>query len=129
MPSCQQTDVHMFGRCLRHRTKSGVVAALFALVAALSLVLAAVVWHVAHRVAVLYRGRIVESGPTEQVCEDPRHSCAQALLAAAPVPDPAEQRKRRERRTELVERHHLATKPLVPTSCLPPLTAIPPKQP
>ncbi|HEX5113721.1 MAG TPA: oligopeptide/dipeptide ABC transporter ATP-binding protein [Pseudonocardiaceae bacterium] len=58
----------------------------------------AVIRHVAHRVVVLYRGHVLETGPTAQVCDQPRHPYTQALLAAAPVPDPvARQRKRRDR--------------------------------
>jgi oligopeptide/dipeptide ABC transporter ATP-binding protein len=55
----------------------------------------AVVRHVSDRVAVLYRGRLMETGTAQEVCERPRHPYTQALLAAAPVPDPAEQRRRR----------------------------------
>ncbi len=55
----------------------------------------AIVRHVADRVAVLYRGQIVETGSTAQVCDDPRDPYSRALIAAAPVPDPAEQRRRR----------------------------------
>jgi oligopeptide/dipeptide ABC transporter ATP-binding protein len=56
----------------------------------------AVVRHVAHRVIVLYRGAIVEQGPTEEVYAHPRHPYTQALLDAMPVPDPRLQRERRE---------------------------------
>ena len=55
----------------------------------------AIVRHVADRVAVLRRGRIVETGPTEQVYENPREAYTRALIAAAPVPDPEQQRRRR----------------------------------
>ncbi|HEY0449193.1 ATP-binding cassette domain-containing protein [Actinophytocola sp.] len=55
----------------------------------------AVVRHIAHRVVVLYRGRVVESGPTSQVCDHPQQPYTQALLAAVPDPDPVEQRARR----------------------------------
>jgi len=46
-----------------------------------------VVRQVADRVAVMYLGRIVETGPTEQVWSDPRHPYTQALVAAIPRPD------------------------------------------
>jgi ABC-type microcin C transport system duplicated ATPase subunit YejF len=45
--------------------------------------------HVCQRVAVMYRGRIVETGPTTAVYESPRHAYTQALLAAAPAADPS----------------------------------------
>ncbi|GCB44854.1 ABC transporter ATP-binding protein [Streptomyces sp. NL15-2K] len=49
----------------------------------------AVVRQVSHRIAVMHRGRIVESGPADEVCEDPRHPYTAALMAAAPDPVPA----------------------------------------
>ncbi|WP_432843944.1 ABC transporter ATP-binding protein [Dactylosporangium sp. CA-092794] len=54
-----------------------------------------VVEHVSHRVGVMYLGRIVESGPTEEVYERPVHPYTSALLDAVPVPDPVVQRRRR----------------------------------
>jgi oligopeptide/dipeptide ABC transporter ATP-binding protein len=54
----------------------------------------AVVRHLAPRVAVMYLGRIVEEGPTAALFTSARHPYTQALLSAAPVPDPARQRRR-----------------------------------
>ena len=48
-----------------------------------------VVRHLADRVAVMYLGRIVESGPTARIFEDPRHPYTRALLEAVPSVDPA----------------------------------------
>jgi oligopeptide/dipeptide ABC transporter ATP-binding protein len=55
----------------------------------------AVVKHIAARVAVMYLGRIVESGEAKQIFAEPRHPYTQALLSAAPVPSTARSRARR----------------------------------
>jgi hypothetical protein len=47
-----------------------------------------VVAYLAHRVAVMHLGRIVEIGPTRSIYANPAHPCTEALLSAAPVPDP-----------------------------------------
>ncbi|WP_404801154.1 ABC transporter ATP-binding protein [Acuticoccus sediminis] len=51
-----------------------------------------VVEKVAHRVAVMYLGQIVEIGPRAEVFDNPRHPYTQGLLAAVPVADPAQRR-------------------------------------
>jgi oligopeptide/dipeptide ABC transporter ATP-binding protein len=48
----------------------------------------ALVEHISTAVAVIYLGRVVESGPTESVFAAPAHPYTQALLAAVPHPDP-----------------------------------------
>ena len=54
----------------------------------------AVVRQIAHRVAVMYLGVIVEEGPSETVISRPRHPYTRALISAVPVPDPERQRMR-----------------------------------
>jgi len=56
----------------------------------------AVVGMLADRIAVLYRGRLVEMGESAQVLQDPRDPYTRRLLASVPVPDPVEQERRRE---------------------------------
>lgn len=63
-----------------------------------------VVRHMSHRVAVLLRGHIVESGPAELVTGSPGHPYTQALLLAAPVPDPRQQACRRRDRVPAAAR-------------------------
>ena len=48
----------------------------------------AVVERVAHRVGVMYLGRIVEIGSRAQVFENPQHSYTKSLIAAVPIADP-----------------------------------------
>jgi peptide/nickel transport system ATP-binding protein len=62
----------------------------------------AVVDLLAHKVVVLQDGRVVEQGPREEVLRHPREEYTKRLLAAAPVPDPTEQRRRREDRHKLL---------------------------
>lgn len=46
------------------------------------------------RVGVMYRGKLVEIGPTEAVFARPRHDYTRALLSAIPMPDPIRERQR-----------------------------------
>jgi oligopeptide/dipeptide ABC transporter ATP-binding protein len=48
----------------------------------------AVVRHFCDRIAVMYLGKIVEQAPTDELFANPRHPYTQALLAAAPRPEP-----------------------------------------
>ncbi len=51
-----------------------------------------VVAYLAHDLAVMYLGRIVERGPVDTVLSDPRHPYTQALLSAVPTTDPEQER-------------------------------------
>ncbi len=50
--------------------------------------------HLCDRVLVMYLGRIIEMGPTEEVFNRPRHVYTRALLSAIPIPDPTVKRER-----------------------------------
>ena len=56
----------------------------------------AVVDTLAHRIGVLLRGELVESGHGPEVLQDPQHPYTRRLIASLPVPDPVEQARRRE---------------------------------
>jgi oligopeptide/dipeptide ABC transporter ATP-binding protein len=65
-----------------------------------------VVRHLSHRIVVLYHGRVMEQGPAIQVYQHPRHPYTQALIDAAPVPNPKLQRQKRN------ARNHTTTTPI-----------------
>lgn len=49
----------------------------------------AVIRYFCDRVAVMYRGKIVEIGETEQIIKDPQHAYTKALLSSVPIADPS----------------------------------------
>ena len=58
----------------------------------------AVVDILAHRIAVMQDGRLVEEGDRDSILKSAKNEYTRRLIAAVPVPDPAEQKKRREAR-------------------------------
>ena len=64
----------------------------------------AVVDILAHRIAVMHHGKLVESGTRDQILRGAKDPYTQRLIAAVPVPNPEEQRVRREARAALLER-------------------------
>mgnify|MGYP000033989249 FL=1 len=58
----------------------------------------AVVDILSHRIAVMQQGRLVEVGPRDEILKRPKDPYTQRLIGAVPVPDPAEQARRREAR-------------------------------
>jgi len=70
----------------------------------------ALVKHIADRVAVMYLGRIVETGTVEAVYEKPAHPYTQCLLSAMPIADP-ELERNRARQTPLGELPNPANPP------------------
>ncbi len=58
----------------------------------------AVVDILAHRIAVMHNGKLVEQGTSDQILRSPKDPYTQRLISAVPLPDPAAQRMRREER-------------------------------
>jgi oligopeptide/dipeptide ABC transporter ATP-binding protein len=56
----------------------------------------AVIRHVSNRVAVMYRGKLVETAPAATLYATPRHPYTQLLLRSVPVPDPKAETLRRQ---------------------------------
>ncbi len=63
----------------------------------------AVVEILARRIAVMHHGRLVELGTREQILNNPAQDYTRRLIAAVPVPDPEEQRRRRIARDAILE--------------------------
>ena len=55
----------------------------------------AVVEQIAHKIAVMYCGRMVETGPRDSVCTEPSHSYTKRLMSSIPVADPGSRPKSR----------------------------------
>jgi len=60
-----------------------------------------VVRHITDRMAIMYLGRFVEQGPTEEIFANPRHPYTEALLSANPEPDPDARHERVEIKGEV----------------------------
>jgi peptide/nickel transport system ATP-binding protein len=60
-----------------------------------------VVHHMSHRIAVMYKGKIVEEGIAWKVAVNPDHPYTQRLLLSSPVPDPDKQAARRLERIQM----------------------------
>jgi oligopeptide/dipeptide ABC transporter ATP-binding protein len=67
-----------------------------------------VIEHISTRIGVMYVGKLVEVGTSQQICVNPKHPYTQALLSAVPVPDPA------------AKKHRIVLKGDVPTPIDPP---------
>jgi len=53
-----------------------------------------VIEHISTRIGVMYLGKLVEVGTSQQICSVPKHPYTQALLSAVPIPDPAAKKQR-----------------------------------
>jgi peptide/nickel transport system ATP-binding protein len=67
--------------------------------------------YMCNRIAVMYLGKIVEMGPTDDVIQQPLHPYTEALIAAVPVPDPTV------KRTEIVLKGEIPSAVNPPPGC------------
>jgi oligopeptide/dipeptide ABC transporter ATP-binding protein len=65
----------------------------------------------AHQIAVMYLGRIVESGPAREVLANPRHPYTQALISVIPVPNP------RQRQAHVILQGETPNPIYIPSGC------------
>jgi ABC-type glutathione transport system ATPase component len=70
----------------------------------------AVVERVSHRIAVMFGGQIVETGPTDRVLTHPKHAYTRHLLSAVPIPDPAKRSQHQSRNSAAFARPSLLLK-------------------
>ncbi len=61
----------------------------------------AVVRHISDRIGVLYLGQLMETGPSDRICDEPAHPYTKMLLASVPLTDPEEQKKRKKIRQQM----------------------------
>lgn len=54
-----------------------------------------VVRYISHRVAIMYLGKIMETGTVEQIFENPQHPYTRILLESVPIPDPKNRRRKK----------------------------------
>ncbi|WNS75137.1 ABC transporter ATP-binding protein [Bacillus sp. DTU_2020_1000418_1_SI_GHA_SEK_038] len=75
--------------------------------------------HISDRVAVMYRGKIVELAESEELYSNPQHAYTKSLLSAIPIPDPKIERQKKrvlmEEQTE-EDKYQLSTSELVEVS-------------
>lgn len=74
-----------------------------------------VVRYISHRVAVMYKGEIIESGAADKITTNPDSSYTRSLLLAAPVPDPMRQATRRAARQKFNAKLRMADATANPT--------------
>src|SRR5436309_15340156 len=60
-----------------------------------------VIEHISDRIVVMYLGKLVEIGTSEQTCLAPRHPYTQAFMSAVPIPDPAPKEQRIDLKVEV----------------------------
>jgi len=72
----------------------------------------AVVRHISHEIGVMYLGYLVETGPSERIYNEAAHPYTTMLLAAEPVPNPEQQK----RRAELRRMYHTDVEPPSPAN-------------
>jgi peptide/nickel transport system ATP-binding protein len=76
-----------------------------------------VVRHLSHRIGVMYLGKLVETGPAEEVSLRPRHPYTRGLIDTVPVADPRTERERRSGRQSSGVRGELPSARTPPSGC------------